>query len=62
MNQIIGIPESEWEYEFTVTKKLPNGDFQWVDSCENYPYKMENKEDIVIFHNLKITHKEKKRK
>ena len=37
MGEIIGIPPSEWEYEFMVVKPRKDGNFDWVANYENYP-------------------------
>ena len=59
MGEIIGIPPSEWEYEFMVIKSREDGNFDWVANYENYPVKIED--GCVITHNIRIAHKQLKK-
>ena len=59
MREIIGIPPSEWEYEFMVVKPREDGNFGWVANYENYP--VEIKDGCVITHNIGIAHKQLKK-
>ena len=56
--EIIGIPPSEWEYEFMVVKPREDGNFDWAANYENYPEKIED--GCIITHNVKIAHKQSK--
>ena len=59
MEEIIGIPPSEWEYEFMAVKPREDGNFDWVANYENYPVKIED--GCIITHNIRIAHKQSKK-
>lgn len=61
MGEIIGIPPSEFNYEFMAVKKLNNGKYQWLENYENYPYEIEGKDGVIIVHDLRVSHKERKK-
>ena len=52
MGKIIGIPPSEWEYEFMVVKPREDGNFDWVVKIED---------GCIIAHNIRIAHKQLKK-
>ena len=52
MGGIIGIPPSEWEYEFMAVKPREDGNFDWVVKIED---------GCVITHNIRIAHKQSKK-
>ena len=63
MNKIIGIPQSEYEYEFMLVRPLEDGNYQWIANYEYYTDEIDKKvqeENLIICHNVRITHKQKK--
>lgn len=62
MEEIIGIPPSNYEYEFMLVKPVGKK-YKWMGNYEYYTAELEQrakKEELLICHNLRVSHKKEK--
>lgn len=61
--QILGIPQSKYDYEFMVATKTENGNFQFHSNHEHYDDAEKSAKEIggIIIHNVKVAHKQLKK-
>lgn len=59
--QIIGVPKSDWIYEFTVVSPLPDGNFMWIKDFEDADaaYSFAEANGYTVAHNVRVCHKER---
>ena len=64
MANIIGQPDREYEYEFTVVTEREDGDFDWYGDYETaqIAYDVAARIGGIVAHNVRVSHKRLKRK
>lgn len=61
MNKILGVPKSEYEYEFMVVKPTEDGDFRWFSNHKTAEaYRVAEEVGGVVVHNVRVSGKKKR--